>query len=213
MFWASICAFARSVDNGAPSGVLTLHECITECLKGNPRLASEQYTLAADKENIWKARSSVLPDLSGHAEIAGLGGRPSGYWALLGVNDPDVTGVVTRGATRRDQTEGRGPFRISWGAVGTGELRLNYPIYANGSIFGLNNFPALAAAKAQYNKQTWAIRLAAQDVTANLVGVFYSTVAFLNKVELDQQTVELSKKRLEILQEELRLNLILPQIR
>jgi outer membrane protein TolC len=36
-------------------------------------------------------------------------------------------------------------------------------------------------------------------------------VAFLNKVELDQQTVELSKKRLEILEEELKLNLTLPQ--
>jgi outer membrane protein TolC len=208
LFGASICAFARSVDNGAPSGVLTLHECISECLKGNPKLASEQYTLAADKENIWKVRSSALPDLSGHAEIAGLRGSPSGYWALLGVNDPDVTGVVTRGATRESN---KGPFRISWGAVGTGSLRLNYPIYANGSIFGLNNFPALAAAKAQYNKQTWAVRLAAQDITANLVGVFYNTVAFLNKVELDQQTVELSKKRLEILQEELKLNLVLPQ--
>jgi outer membrane protein TolC len=88
---------------------------------------------------------------------------------------------------------------------------LSYPLYANGSIFGLNNFPALAAAKAQYNKQTWAIRLAAQDVTANLVAVFYNTVAFLHKADLDQQTVELSKKRLDILEEELKLNLTLPQ--
>lgn len=209
LFWASSCVSARSADKGAPSGVLTLRECISECLKGNPKLASEQYTLAANKDNIWKVRASVLPDLTGHAEIAGLGGSPSGYWALLGINDPDVTGVVTRGASRETN---RGPFRISWGAVGTGELRLMYPLYANGSIFGLNNFPALAAAKAQYNKQTWAVRLAAQDITANLVAVFYNTVAFLNKVNLDQQTVELSEKRLEILQEELTLNLILPQI-
>jgi outer membrane protein TolC len=217
LFWASICAFARSADNGAPSGVLTLHECITECLRGNPRLASEQFTLAADKENIWKARSAFLPDLTGHAEIAGLSGSPSGCWALLGINDPDVTGTVeTRSASRQaGQTgarqAGRGPFRIGWGWVGTGQLKLEYPLYANSSIFGLNNFPALATAKAQYNKQTWTLRLAEQDVTANLVGVFYSTVAYLNKVELDQQTVGFSKKRLEILQEELRLNLTLPQ--
>jgi outer membrane protein TolC len=208
LLWASICAFARNQENSASHGVLTLHTCITDCLRGNPRLASEQYTLAADKENIWKVRSSVLPELTGQAEFAGLSGSPTSYWALLGINDPEVTGTAVRGASRQ---AGRGPFRISWGTVGTGELRLSYPLYANGSIFGLNNFPALAAAKAQYNKQAWALRLAKQDVTANLVGVFFGTVAYLNKVELDQRTVELSKKRLEILQEELKLNLTLPQ--
>jgi outer membrane protein TolC len=209
LLWASVCAFARSGDKAAPSGVLTLHECITECVKGNPRLLSEQFTLAADKENIWKVRSAALPDLTGHADFGGLSGSPNGNWALLGINDPDITGVVTtRGASRES---GRGPFRIGWGWVGTGQLRLEYPLYANGSIFGLNNFPAVATAKANYSKQTWQIRLAAQDVIANLVGVFYNTVAFLNKVELDQQTVELSKKRLEILEEELKLNLTLPQ--
>jgi outer membrane protein TolC len=213
LLWISVSAFARSADNGAAAGVLTLHECITECLKGNPRLASEQYALAAQKENIWKVRSAFLPELSGEGEIAGLSGSPDGYWTLLGVNDLDVTGTVvtTRRGSQIATNTGRTPLRISWGAVGRGELRLNYPLYSNGSILGLNNFPALAAAKAQYNKQTWAIRLAEQDIVANLVGVFYNTVVYLNKVELDQETVELSKKRLEILQEEVRLNLTLPQ--
>jgi outer membrane protein TolC len=215
LLWASFSAYARSADNGAPAGVLTLHQCIIECLKGNPRLASAQYTLAADKENIWKVRSAFLPELAGQGEIAGLRGSPDGYWTLLGVNDLDVTGTVTtvtrRGNTVTTGNTGRTPLRISWGAVGRGELRLNYPLYSNGSILGLNNFPALASAKAEYNKQTWAIRLAEQDITANLVGVFFNTVGYLNKVQLDQETVELSKKRLEIVQEEVRLNLTLPQ--
>jgi outer membrane protein TolC len=214
LFWVSVSAFARSGDNGASAGVLTLHECIVECLRGNPQLASEQYTLAADKENIWKVRSAFLPELAGQGEIAGLSGSPTGYWTLLGVNDLDETGTVTttrRGNIVTTGNTNRTPLRISWGAIGRGELRLNYPLYSNGSILGLNNFPALAAAKAQYNKQNWAIRLAEQDITANLVGVFYNTVGYLSKVQLDQETVELSKKRLEIVQEEVRLNLTLPQ--
>jgi outer membrane protein TolC len=208
VFWVLLCTVKRGASESLHSGVLTLHECIAECLQGNPRLLSEQYTLSADKENIWKARSDFLPSVAGHASIGGLSGSPSGPWALLGINDPDVTGVVARGASREAN---RGPFRISWGWVGTGQLRLEYPLYASGSIFGLNNFPAVATAKAKFDKQSWEIRLAAQDVTANLVGVYYNTTAYLEKVDLDQQTVDYSKKRLEILQEELRLNLILPQ--
>jgi outer membrane protein TolC len=216
VFSVSVCAVARSENKIAhsenksvASAILTLHQCITECLRGNPKLLSEQYTLAADKENIWKARTAFLPDLTGHAEGVGLSGSPSGWWALLGINDPDETGqVVTRAAGRES---GRGPYRIAWGTVATGQVRLAYPLYADGSIFGLNNFPTLAIAKAQFNKQNWAVRLASQDIIANLVGVFYSTVAYVNKVVLDQETVELSKKRLEILEEELKLNLILPQ--
>jgi outer membrane protein TolC len=205
----SIYASAHDARVVPKAGILTLHECIIECLRANPKLLSEQYTLAADKENIWKARSSLLPDLTGSASLGVLSGSPSGNWALLGINDPDVTGqVVTRSASRES---GRGPFRIGWGTVGTGQLKLQYPLYANGSILGLNNFPAVASAKALYNKQTWGIRLAEQDVIANLVGVFYSTVAYLEKLDLDQQNVELYQKRLEILEEELRLNLTLPQ--
>lgn len=206
VLWAAIGLSAQAAGSG---GVTTLHQCIVECLGKNPSMAAQRLLLAADKEGIWKARSGLLPELTGSAEIAGLSGSPSGYWALLGINDPDITGQVTRGGRL---STSHGPFRIAWGAVGTGQVKLEYPIYANGSILGLNNAPAVASAKAAYDRQTWTIRLTEQDVIASLVGAFFHTTAYERKVELDQQVVALAEKRVEIEEEELRLNLILPQV-
>jgi outer membrane protein TolC len=191
--------------NGAADGTLTLHECISWGLARNPKLESEKFTLAADKENIWKERASFLPDLKANARMDVLNGSPVSPFAVLGVNDLTETGVITA------RSQVRSPVRVSWAGVGTGELGLVYPLYANGSILGLNTPPGVAAAKAVYNKQDSTIRLAEQDVIARVVGVFFNTTAYEQKVELDQQKVELSKKRLQIVQEELTLNLILPQ--
>jgi len=208
VLWASIGVSAQGAGSG---GVTTLHQCIVECLGKNPSVAAQRLILAANKEGIWKARSGLLPELTGSAEIAGLSGSPSGYWALLGVNDPDVTGVVTRGG-RLSTSTSRGPFRLGWGAVGTGQVKLEYPIYANGSFLGLNNAPAVASAKAAYDRQTWTIRLTEQDVVASVVGAFLHTTAYERKVDLDRQAVALAEKRVEIEEEELRQNLILPQV-
>src|ERR1700722_13104235 len=109
VLWASIGVSAQGAGSG---GVTTLHQCIVECIGKNPSVAAQRLILAADKEGICKARSGLLPDLTGSAEIAGLSGSPSGYWALLGINDPDVTGVATRGG-RGSTSTSRGPFRVA----------------------------------------------------------------------------------------------------
>jgi outer membrane protein len=191
----------------AESRVLTVHECIAECLSRNPGIAARQLTLAADKENIWKARSGLLPDLTGSASLGLYDGSPTGPWALMGVNDVEETGTPIVNERKPSQHV----FRVSWGTVGAGSLKLDYPLYANGSIFGLNNAPVVATAKARYQAQTLNIRLTEQDLIANLVSTFYDTVAYERKTDLDTREVELAKKRVEIVEEELRQNLILPQ--
>jgi outer membrane protein TolC len=193
---------------GAGDKVLTLHECITQTLKRNPQLLSQHFTLQADKESIWKEKSSFYPQVNGTGDFRVYRGSPVGYWAALGINDPNLTGVfLTKGGTKTS----RSPFRLDWGWVGLGTVTLSYPLYSNGSILGLNTPPAVAIAKANYNMQGWVIRLTEEDVIAHVVGSFYNSVAYLQKVELDKQNVELYRKRLEILEEELKLNLTLPQ--
>jgi outer membrane protein len=191
----------------AEDRVLTVHDCIAECLSRNPGIAARQLTLAADKENIWKARSGLLPDLTGSASLGLYTGSPTGPWALMGVNDVEETGTPIVNQRKPAQSV----FRVSWATVGSGALKLDYPIYANGSIFGLNNAPVVAAAKARYQAQTLNIRLTAQDLIANLVSTFYNTLAYERKTDLDTREVELAQKRVEIVEEELRQNLILPQ--
>ena len=203
--WMSVGAVANSGTDRA----LTLRDCIAQGLGKNPGLKSERFTLAADKENIWKAKASFLPDFTAQAKLWLLNGSPSSPWQVAGVNDFSEAAVTIRANGKTSVT--KTPLRIGWAPVGTGGFEVIYPIYEDGSILGLNNPPAVKVAKADYKKQDWTIRLAEQDVIAKVVGVFLNVTVYQQKVELDQQKVNLSKKRLEIVKEELALNLVLPQ--
>jgi outer membrane protein TolC len=183
---------------------LTLHECINEALGRSPRLTSEQYNLAGDQEAIKKARAGLLPNLQVHGALENLTGSPISPFSVLGINEIDVTGVVTN---RSNAARANANFDT----VGTGSLVLNYPLYQKGSILGLNNAPAVAAAKSTYVRQQWTIRLSEQTVIETLAGAYFNATAYQRKVEIDQHRVELSKKRLEITQQELALGLTLPQ--
>jgi outer membrane protein TolC len=187
--------------------VLTVHECIDEALGRSPQLQSDRFLLKADDEAIKHARASLLPDLTAAAELQNLTGSPTGPFSVLGVNNPDVTGVISF----KPNTKNAGSGRVDWATVGNGSLRMRYPLYQNGSVLGLNNAPAVAAAKGEYVRQQWTIRLSEQTVIETVTSCFYNATAYLEKAELDRENVELANKRLEILKQELALDLTLPQ--
>src|SRR5258708_4683947 len=205
----AIWMWVGAVANGGTDRALTLRECIAQGLGQNPGIKSERFTLAADKENIWKAKASFLPDFTAQAKLWLINGSPPGPFTVLGVNDFDNGAVNT--TSGKQTSKSKTPLRVGWAPVGTGGVGVTYPIYEDGSILGLNNPPAVKVAKADYKKQDWTIRLTEQDVIAKIVGIFLNVTVYQQKVELDQQKVNLSKKRLEIVQEELALNLVLPQ--
>jgi outer membrane protein TolC len=199
---ASPTAKAVSSEKG-----LTVHDCIDEALGRSPQLESERYTLKAENEAIKHARASLLPDLTFDAELQNLTGSPTGPFSTLGVNNPDVTGVISF----KVNTKSAGSGRVNFATVGNGTLQMRYPLYENGSILGLNNAPAVAAAKGEYVRQQWTIRLSEQAVIETVAGCFYNATAYLEKLQLDRENVELAKKRLDILKQELTLDLTLPQ--
>lgn len=197
---AALPAMAKTKAGQRP---LTLHECINEVLGRSPQLEAERYTLSADNEAIKKARAGILPNLTAVGDLQNLTGSPVGPFSVLGVNNVDVTGI--RG------TAAKAPIRVSLATVGDGAAVIRYPLYENGSILGLNNAPVVASAKSIYKRQQWTIRLSEQSVIETLASVFFNTTAYLEKVDIDRQKVELSQKRLEILKQELTLDLTLPQ--
>jgi outer membrane protein TolC len=205
----AVWMWVGAVANGGTDRALTLRDCISQGLGRNPGIKSQRYTLAADKENIWKAKASFLPDFTATASLWLLNGSPPGQWQVVGVNDFENTGVLTRSGGKTTVT--KVPLRVGWATAGLGGIGMTYPIYADGSILGLNNPPAVKVAKANYNKQDWTIRLTEQEVIAKIVGVFLSATVYELKAELEQEKVNLSKQRLEIVQQELALNLVLPQ--
>jgi outer membrane protein len=190
---------------GAENKPLTLHECISEALGRSPRLESEWYNLAGDQEAIKKARAGLLPSLRVRGDLENVTGSPIGPFSILGINNLDQTGVVTTGRNRASAVH------ANFATVGTGSLLLDYPLYEKGSILGLNNAPAVASAKSTYVRQQWTIRLSAQTVIETLAAVYFNATAYQRKVELDRHKVELSKKRLAIMQQEFKLDLTLEQ--
>ena len=191
---------------GSENKPLTLHECISEALGRSPRLESEQYTLAGDQEAIKKARAGLLPSLQARGDLENVTGSPIGPFSILGINNLDETGVVTTSPRNRSTK-----VQANFATVGTGSLVLDYPLYQKGSILGLNNAPAVASAKSTFVRQQWTIRLSEQTVIETLAAAYLNATAYQRKVELDQHKVELSKKRLAIIQQELRLDLTLAQ--
>jgi outer membrane protein TolC len=190
---------------GGESKKLTLHECISEALGRNPRLESERYDLAGDQEAIKKARAGLLPSLRASGDLENVTGSPIGPFTILGINNLDETGVAS---TRRNRTSA---IRANFATVGIGSVLLDYPLYEKGSILGLNNAPAVASAKSTFVRQQWTIRLSEQTVIETLAAAYFNTTAYQRKVEVDGRKVELSKKRLAIMQQELALDLTLPQ--
>lgn len=199
--------FLPAIALGSNDKALTVHDCINEALGKSPRLEADHYNLQAENEAIKKARAGLLPNITGSAELQNLTGSPTGPFSVLGVNNPDVTGVISF----RVNSKTAGSGRVDWATVGNGSLQMRYPLYQNGSILGLNNAPAVAAAKGAYVRQQWTLRLSEQAVIETVAGCFYNSTAYLQKAELDRATVELAKKRLEIMQQELALDLTLPQ--
>ena len=185
---------------------LTLHECINQALGRSPRLESERYNLEADKEAIKRARAGLLPSISISGDLQNLTGSPVGPFAILNVNNVDETGIVSTNRSNRSAQQ-----RVNLASEGIGSVSLNYPLYDHGSILGLNNAPAVASAKSVYQRQQWTIRLSEQTVIETLASVYYNATAYEQKAGLDQRKVELSKKRLVIMQQELALDLTLAQ--
>ena len=195
-----------SAVRGETEMALTLHECINEALGRSPRLQSERYNLAAEKEAIKRAQANLLPSVGLSADLQNLTGSPVGPFAVLGLNNVDETGIINPNRGTRFAAQG-----VNLATVGSGSVTLNYPLYEHGSILGLNNAPAVASAKSVYQRQQWTIRLSEQTVIETLAGVYYNATAYEQKTGLDQRKVELSKKRVVILQQELVLSLTLPQ--
>jgi len=205
--WIILLIFvSATVLRGESEKQLTLHECINEALGRSPRLESERYNLEADKEAIKRAQAGLLPSVSISGDLQNLTGSPIGPFAILNVNNVDETGVVNSNRSNRFAQQ-----HVNLATVGTGSVSLNYPLYEHGSILGLNNAPAVASAKSVFQRQQWTIRLSEQTVIETLASVYYNATAYEQKTGLDQRKVELSKKRLVIMQQELALDLTLAQ--
>jgi len=202
-----LCAVALLTAASAPAQVpgapaLTLDECLRAALGRSPELEAQRYELSASKDAIWKAQSALFPQLTGDLLTQTLNGSSTSPFNVLSLADADV-GSTGRAGQRR--------VRANFDSVGAFSVRLSYGLFENGSIMGLNDAPAVAAARMARTRQEWTYRLSEQDVEYRLTLAFYQAVSDQSQFDMAKRKVLLSKERLEIIKQELQVELKLPK--
>ena len=120
---------------------LTLKDCVGIALGRSPDLRAADLEIRAAGETVTAARASLLPSLYGTATAQTISGQATNAFSLLNIVDVQDNGVISKANTR--------------GLVGFGSVTLNYDLFKNGSVFGLNDAPVIGVAKAQKSVLVW----------------------------------------------------------
>src|SRR5436190_15212805 len=87
---------------------------------------------------------------------------------------------------------------------------LKCPFFADGSILGLNNAPAVAEKKAKRQALAWTASLTREEVIYRITDEFVTTVSARNRMGLAERRVKLLDQSVSILQEQQKQGLKLP---
>ena len=82
--------------------------------------------------------------------------------------------------------------------IGIFGLRLDYPVFKDGSIFGFNDAPTVEIKRAQRDALAWTAHLTREDVIYRITQVFVDTVSAQNRAEPVDRRVELLQRSLDI---------------
>jgi len=104
---------------------------------------------------------------------------------------------------------------VTASTVGSAEVELysahlKYPLFADGSILGLNNPPAVAERKAKKQALAWTVNLTREDVIYRITDEFVSTVSARNRMGLAERRVKLLDQSVSIIEEQQKQGLKLP---
>jgi len=179
-----------------PRHPLTLQDCIAIALGESSKLEASRFDLLAAGEEIRGARASLWPSLTGSATGEAFSGSSAGPFALVSTN------VSGQGVNARRQ--------VNLAGIGIFGLRLDYPIFKDGSIFGLNDAPTVEVKRAQRNALAWTTHLTREEVIYRITQAFVATVSAQNRVQPIEHRVNLLERSLGITKQEQQNGLLLP---
>jgi outer membrane protein TolC len=87
---------------------------------------------------------------------------------------------------------------------------LDYSIFKDGSIFGLNDAPTVEVKRAQRNALAWTTHLTREEVVYRITEAFVATVSAQNRVQPIEHRVDLLQRALGITKEQQQNGLLLP---
>jgi outer membrane protein TolC len=180
-----------------PRHPLTLQDCIAIALGESPKLEASRFDVLAAGEEIRAAQASLWPNLKGSATGEAFSGEQTGKFGIVNTTSPSGGGV---NVNRQVDLAGLGIFG----------LKLEYPVFKDGSIFGFNDAPAVELKRAQRNALAWTAHLTREDVIYRITQVFVDTVSAQNRVQPIDRRVELLQRSVDITREEQEKGLLLP---
>ena len=183
----------------ASDPVLTLRDCIRIALGESSALEGGRLDILAATEQINAARANTLPRLFATGTFELFSGDQTGKFSLITPNDTGGIGV-------------NGSNQGGSGALDIFALRLQYPVFQDGSIFGLNtnDIPALLAGRAQKQVLEWTRNLQREDVIYRITDAFVSTVAAQNRFGDVNRRVSLLEQTLNNVEQQQKQQLKLP---
>ena len=179
-----------------PRHPLTLQDCIAIALGESPKLEASRFDLLAAGEEIRAAQASLWPNLTGSATGEAFSGDRTSKF-----------GIVNAGTTGAGISTNK---HVDLAGVGIFGLKLEYPLFKDGSIFGFNDAPAVELKTAERNALAWTAHLTREDVIYRLTQVFVDTVSAENRVEPTDHRVALLERSVDIHKEEQQKGLLLP---
>jgi len=161
------------------------------------KLEASRLDLLAAGEEIRAARAGLWPSLTGTATGEIFEGHQTGKFGIVNTTSPAGGGVQSNrelGAT----------------GIGIFGLKLTYPLFRDGSIFGLNDAPAVERGRAQRQALEWTTHLTREEVIYRITQAYIATVSAQNRVEPIDRRVSLLDQSLNIAKEQQGKGLLLP---
>ena len=218
-------------------GGLTLRQCISQAYGLSPALKATRLDIDAAGDEIIKQRTALLPNLYATANLGLLDGYPVSPFAIVTGEDleegvigttnrvavTDITRTITSAsgkthAVERDtvrnvtaNTLPRQLHRADMAPLSMEKIEIDYPLFQNGSILGLNDAPAVANARAEKKQMEWTLQLGEEKVVFDLCNAFFIAQWYQRKLARDEARVHFSQQRLEIVNLEFQLKIMLAQ--
>lgn len=182
---------------------LSAHDCIEAALQRSFLLSQNRHTVAADKADITKKRGTTLPYLSGLVQGYELWGNPVYPYTIVGQPVPEAGTFASRGGRLIVP-------KANFVPIGIEQIGVTYPLFYQGSILGLNDPPAVASAVATMNQQQLTTLISEQEVIFNVLTEYIYAISYRDRVAAQEHIVQLDRKQLEIIQDQVALGLMLP---
>jgi multidrug efflux system outer membrane protein len=177
---------------------LTLHDCIAVALGESPALEASRFDVFSAAQEVRAAQGLLLPQVTGSAQYQVFSGGRTGKFSVINLGSITPSGtVVTANTVGSAEVEAYG-------------AHLRYPLFADGSILGLNNAPAVAEKKAKKQALAWTVSLTREEVIYRVTDEFVTTVSARNRMGLAERRVKLLDQSVGVMQEQQKQGLKLP---